>query len=259
VLALLVVWGRAWVREFPRDPEPLGQLSPLARARAQAGLLVRAGRVALLADSLRAGTLRRIGARVHGSRPPEGEELSSVVRRVAAEHGHPERAENWTAVFADRTVLDLAGVLSPSRLESAVDAGLRQKLVTLDSVALGGARVKNVPATVSPSMRYGLLGLSYFNHFQYSIDPVKGLVRLQHNDLEESGVLKGGRSRAQWKQQFAAAHARIRAMEQLRDEVPFSKTRTREARAEEIERLHRELKKLENEADDARVPFSWRE
>jgi len=111
LLALLVVWWHAWVREFPRDPEPLNQLSPLARARAQSSLLVRAGRVGLLADSLRAGTLRRIGARLRGSEPPPGEELASLVHRVAAERGHLERAEDWTAVLADRTVTDLAGLV----------------------------------------------------------------------------------------------------------------------------------------------------
>ncbi len=115
LLALVAVWIGAWAREFPRDPPPLGQLSPLARARAQAGLLVRAGQAALLADFLRAGTLRRLGARVHGSRPPEGEELTAVVHRLAVERGCPERAGDWTAALADRTVTDLAGLVRLDR------------------------------------------------------------------------------------------------------------------------------------------------
>jgi hypothetical protein len=110
LLALLFVWFFAWVREFPRDPEPLDELAPLARARAQSGLLVRAGQAALLADFLRAGTLRRIGARLRGSEPPSGEALTAMVHAVAVERGHPERAADWTAVLADRTVTDLAGL-----------------------------------------------------------------------------------------------------------------------------------------------------
>lgn len=136
---------------------------------------------------------------------------------------------------------------------------VKQKLVKLDSVSLQGAEVRNVPATVSKSMSYGLLGLSYFNHFHYTIDPVAGVVTLRRNQLAESGFLKGGRSRGQWRSHFSAAYRRIEAMEEQRDAVPFSKTRRRKEKEEEIERLRHELELLENEADDAKVPFGWRE
>jgi hypothetical protein len=111
LLALLVVWVHAWGREFPRDPAPLEQLAPLARARSQAGLLVRSGHVGLLADFLRAGTLRRLGARLRGSEPPPSEELTAMVHRVALESGHADRADDWTAVLLERTVTDLTGLV----------------------------------------------------------------------------------------------------------------------------------------------------
>ncbi len=50
----IFVWRLAWPREFPRDPKPLDTISPLARARAQAALLERAGRLDLLAPHAQA-------------------------------------------------------------------------------------------------------------------------------------------------------------------------------------------------------------
>jgi clan AA aspartic protease (TIGR02281 family) len=136
---------------------------------------------------------------------------------------------------------------------------VEQKLVRLDSVSLQGAAVEDVPATVSPSMREGLLGLSYWNHFKYDIDPVNGIVTLKRNALAETGVLRGGKSRAQWRQHFAVMHARIAAAQKRREEVPFSRSRQRAAAEEEIARLERELRLLHAEADDMRVPMTWRD
>jgi len=88
LLALLLTWSRAWSREFPRDPRPHDQLSPLARARALAGLLVRARRLDLLADFLRAGTLRRLG---------------------------DETPPGWTDALAGRPVVDMEGLVRLDR------------------------------------------------------------------------------------------------------------------------------------------------
>lgn len=142
---------------------------------------------------------------------------------------------------------------------STANGTVTQKLVSLRSVSLGGAEVQDVPATVSESMRYGLLGLSYFNHFKYDVNPATGIVTLQRNSLAEAGVLKGGRSRMQWAQEFGAARHRISAMARARDQVPFGRTRKREQYDQEVAKLERELELLAAEADDARVPFSWRE
>ncbi len=71
--------------------------------------------------------------------------------------------------------------------------------------------------------------------------------------------MKGGRSREQWTNQFAAMKYRIRAMETQRDETPSSRTRKRTQLDGEVDQLERELELLEAEADDARVPFGWRD
>jgi clan AA aspartic protease (TIGR02281 family) len=158
---------------------------------------------------------------------------------------------------ADELGLDLSK--ARTGVYGTANGTVTQKLVRLSSVDMGGAVVQDVPATISPSMRHGLLGLSYFNHFKYNFDPVAGVVTLRENDLAESGVLKGGRSRQQWTQQFAAIKYRIEDMEKRRDGTPFSRTRKRAELDGEVERLEHELELLDGEADDARVPFSWRD
>ena len=80
LLALLWCWMHGWAREFPRDPPALDQRSPLARARAQAGLQLRAGHPAWLAERLRLGVLRRL---VRALRLPEREVEEPAGRRAA--------------------------------------------------------------------------------------------------------------------------------------------------------------------------------
>jgi len=132
-------------------------------------------------------------------------------------------------------------------------------VTTLDSVKLGTAEVRDVPASISTSMSVGLLGLSFFNHFKYDFDPSSGVVTLRENDLAESGTLRGGRSKSQWQAQFRNANARIAHGEKMLDEVPFSRSRKRDQIEEAIVELRRQLELLDGEADDARVPFSWRD
>lgn len=158
---------------------------------------------------------------------------------------------------AEELGLDLSE--SRTAFYSTANGVISSKLTTLDSVKLGSAEVRGVPASISTSMSTGLLGLSFFNHFKYDFDPATGIVTLRENDLAESGTLRGGRSRSQWQTQFRNMHARIERGEELLDEVPFSKARQRERYQTALSELRRELELLEGEADDAKVPFSWRD
>ena len=81
-----------------------------------------------------------------------------------------------------------------------------------------GARAEGVPAAVSSTMQFGLLGLSYFNRFHYQIDPARGVVTLTPNDLEEQGLIRGGRSEADWRAEFAQMRARVRYREKQLDD-----------------------------------------
>jgi clan AA aspartic protease (TIGR02281 family) len=136
---------------------------------------------------------------------------------------------------------------------------VQSALVTLDSVELGGARVENVPAHVSKTMSVGLLGLSFFNHFRYRVDPVSGIVTLRPNGLAESGRIRGGRSEGQWKGEFARLARRRAGVEQALDDVNPNRARRKAELKGMLEEVDRQLAMLEDEADDARVPMNWRD
>ena len=131
--------------------------------------------------------------------------------------------------------------------------------VMLRSVSLGDAKVENVPASVSPSMEVGLLGLSFFNHFTYNIDAAAGVVTLTRNRLAESGKIRGGRSQAQWRSEYSNLRWRISRVEWEHAEKATSKTRERRRLEEERADLERQLELLEAEADQAHVPMVWRQ
>lgn len=142
---------------------------------------------------------------------------------------------------------------------STANGIVTQSLVNLESVNLGGAKAENVPATVSTSMTYGLLGLSFFNHFEYRVDPGSGIVTLRSNGLVESGMIRGGRSADQWRQQFASIGHRRKRIEKTLGEINPNWSRRKAELKVQLEELERQKSVLENEADDARVPMQWRD
>lgn len=142
---------------------------------------------------------------------------------------------------------------------STANGRIEAPVVMLDSVQLGTAVVQNVGGLALEQMDTGLLGLSFFNHFTYNIDAARGIVTLTENTLAEDGVLRGGRGRGQWQSEFRGAHLTIEMAESRIDAVPFGRARER-ARAEAwLERSIQRLELLDIEADEARVPFSWRD
>jgi len=165
-------------------------------------------------------------------------------------------------VVVPRAVIDKLGVdLSGARTAqySTANGTITSQLIQLDSVELAGARVQDVPAAVSDAIPVGLLGLSFFNRFQYQVDPAQGIVTLTPNGLEEQGLIRGGRSEADWRSQYGQIRARMERIEQRREEVPRSHSRAHDELDEQQAELERQLRTLDREADAARVPFSWRE
>ena len=165
-------------------------------------------------------------------------------------------------VVIPRWVADQLGLeLSSSRtgIYGTANGVVQQPLVTLSSVDLGGARVEDVPATVSASMSHGLLGLSYFNHFRYNFDPAAGVVTLTPNGLAEAGILKGGRTEDQWRGQFAHLAARRAAIENALERINPNWTVRREELESALSETVRQVEVLESEADDAHVPMAWRD
>jgi len=132
-------------------------------------------------------------------------------------------------------------------------------VVMLDSVDLGGAVARDVPASIGNDMEFGLLGLSYFNRFTTHVDAAAGVVTLVPNGLLESGAIRGGRSEAQWRSEYAGLHARLEALEAEAARTPRSHGREVERLAAAREEVARQLELLDGEADRARVPFPWRD
>lgn len=125
-LAFLGFWSLAWVRQFPRDPEPLEQLSPLDRARAHAGWIAAVGRFDLLARMLRIGVLRRLAQR--GGSAAQGLEL------VAAAPAEPAEAERAAPAERPAPALDegvARAVLAPFAGRLGGEPGLAQALELL--------------------------------------------------------------------------------------------------------------------------------
>jgi chromosome segregation ATPase len=132
-------------------------------------------------------------------------------------------------------------------------------VVMLDSVDLGGAVARQVPASIGPEMEFGLLGLSYFNRFTYHVDAAAGIVTLVPNGLAEAGAIRGGRSEAQWRSEYRNLHERIARVEAEAARTPESHGREqRRLEAAHAELAH-QLSLLDAEADEARVPAPWRE
>jgi aspartyl protease family protein len=131
-------------------------------------------------------------------------------------------------------------------------------VVMLRSVALGGARVENVPASITSDLQIGLLGLSFFNHFTYNVDAAQGLVTLKPNHLAASGGIRGGRSEAQWRSEYRNLRVRMASVDAEKTRTPSTHTREHRRLERRAADLGRELKLLDGEADQARVPMNWR-
>jgi len=157
----------------------------------------------------------------------------------------------------DRAGIDLAG--ARTALFQTANGVIEKPLLTLDSVQLGTARVEGVQASVSDTMEIGLLGLTFFNHFQYEVDPVRGIVTLTENGMARAGLIRGGRSEAQWSAEFHYLRRRIAQVEEEKDDTPRSHGREHDRLEERIEELERQLELLEAEADAAHVPWTWRD
>jgi hypothetical protein len=122
VLLAVALWSVSWVRQFPRDHEPLHHASALVRARGHAGFLASAGRWGLLARMLGAGVARRLGARPSRAASPgerneadalEPETLRALVAPLALRLGAREAA--LAALFDPVTIDDERGLEERAR------------------------------------------------------------------------------------------------------------------------------------------------
>ena len=165
-------------------------------------------------------------------------------------------------VLIPQSVADDAGILvgpdARTMQFTTANGVVEQPLVTLDSVELGTAQAADVPASISPSMPIGLLGLSFLNRFTYPVDAAAGMLTLVENDLAEGGELRGGRSENQWRGEFAGLQRRLEEIEMRREITPSSRSRQLAELATQQDEAERQLESLDAEADQANVPDAWR-
>jgi clan AA aspartic protease (TIGR02281 family) len=159
---------------------------------------------------------------------------------------------------AERIGLEVGPETRTKRYATA-NGVVEHPVAMLDSVDLGGAVAREVPASIGPDLRYGLLGLSFFNRFTTHVDAAAGIVTLVPNGLAESGAIRGGRSEAQWRSEYRNLQERIARLEASAARTPESHARGRQRREEELAAFEHELALLDAEADRARVPVAWRE
>ena len=135
---------------------------------------------------------------------------------------------------------------------------VEQAIITLDSVELLSAQASDVPASISPSMEIGLLGLSFLNRFTYQVDAAAGVLTLVENGLAEGADLRGGRSENQWRMEFGSVLQRIEEIDARRETTPSSRSRLLSQLDDAEAEAERQLEVLDAEADQANVPDAWR-
>lgn len=231
--------GRISTYSSGSDAAPPARRAPAARRPQTAG-----GRPVHRIRVQRAGTSMMVAARLN----------NSVVVPFVVDTGATDVSiPRWAA-----TQLGLKGT-GRTRQYITANGMIEESVVMLDSVDLGGARVEDVPASISSSMDVGLLGLSFFNHFTYHVDAAQGLLTLVPNDLAESGQIRGGRSEAQWRSEFGGLRARLQQVDAEMARTNSNASSKRRALDEARGDLLAQLEILEGEADQARVPMAWRE
>lgn len=139
---------------------------------------------------------------------------------------------------------------------------MRVPVVTIASIRIGTLYVENIELAVLDTMSSGLLGMPFFNRFQVAIDPAQGELRLTEVDLDSVEGIYGGVGQDIWRQRFRQIHAQLTAIQKARDSVP---PELETASQSYFERLDREeekvlgqLDELEDRAQAAGVPASWR-
>ncbi len=187
-----------------------------------------------------------------------------VMARVNGAHDVPFLIDTGASdVLIPRSVAERIG-LDPgpetrTKRYATANGVVEHPVVMLDSVDLGGAVARSVPASIGPEMQFGLLGLSYFNRFTVHVDAAAGVVTLVPNGLEQSGAIRGGRSEAQWRSEFRNVRDRMERVGNEARRTPESHGRERRRLEQARVELERQLALLDAEADRARVPVAWRD
>jgi aspartyl protease/uncharacterized protein DUF4124 len=135
-------------------------------------------------------------------------------------------------------------------------------LIVMPSVRVGSVYVENVEMAVLDTMSSGLLGLPFFNHFKVQIDPARGELRLTEIDLDKVEGVYAGMGEQAWRNRFRQLHERLELIRKARESVPEESetvaTNFLKKLDVEEQKTQAELDELEDRAQAAGVPASWR-
>lgn len=163
-----------------------------------------------------------------------------------------------------RHVVDELGIQIDTSTPVTVVAGISGEpmlvpVVTLDEVRLGDASVERVEAVVLDTLRYGLLGMPFFNHFRVHTDPAAGRLELEEIDLSAIDGVYGGYGEEYWRSRFRMVRAQLAQVAAYRARLPEEFGELHE-RLDSAERYWREqYESLELRASRDGVPRAWRE
>jgi hypothetical protein len=150
----------------------------------------------------------------------------------------------------DAPVIGMAGVSGQP---------MRVPLVEIDSVRVGTALVENLEMAVIDTLDTGLLGMPFFNHFKTQIDPAQGVMTLE--ELAPGAVegAYGGYDETMWRRKYAQIRREQERIDALIDQVPSSYTTIIDKLEAERDYWDGQLEQLEDRAQRAGVPHSWRD
>jgi len=136
-------------------------------------------------------------------------------------------------------------------------------VVTIRRVKIRSVVVENVEMAVLETMKKGLLGMTFFNNFRVSTDPIAGTLTLEEIDLNAVEGIHGGLGERGWRSKFKQIHHKIAQLERNRENIPseFETVATpyREQVDEALAYWEHQLNLLEAKASRAGVPQTWRE
>ena len=195
----------------------------------------------------RAGTRLTVAARLNGTqyawfKVDTGAEVNMVPRSVVDQMGIPIDASTPTM-----SVVGISG--QPMELP----------IITFDEVRLGEARVKNVEMVVNDRRSYGLLGMTFFNHFKVHTDPTGGRLVLEEVDLEGAEGVHGGFGESYWRREFRNLHTQLARIEEERKSLPSTHVTWHEQLDTKEGAVRKRLNDLHERAARHGVPQSWRD
>lgn len=145
---------------------------------------------------------------------------------------------------------------------STVSGIILTPMMTLESVRVGNARVKNIEAVIHnmPSGEDGLLGNSFLNKFKVVIDSINGKLTLFPLQGVPSADRPGGYGKDYWAGHFRFYNRNLAELKKLKARYEGQGMGSESNRVNNaIRYFENRLSELEREASFAGVPRNWRD